>query len=266
MRARPTALVLAALAAGTVLTTTVPAATAFAAPAAKTTSFDYDGFNVSTGRFKALHPDDIVGLKREYATWGVQLQTVTIPALGVRSASPEAAQAAINRAKTVAPQAVPVDAFSVRGGISLLSNGQYLVEGDWNFRDNYVNGSAPDDLAELAVRSSCYRIASTRTYAADYQGVDYTSRTYISKTDTSGDTVAGVRDTASGFKLLTDNGNVRYFMSSRSCVTRDFDAAFNYEHNQDGGNIISFSFGFGFINVNYGGGPSVLEKSSGTFH
>jgi hypothetical protein len=89
----------------------------------------------------------------------------------------------------------------------------------------------------------------------------------VSRAEPDGDTAIGIRDKASGFMLNVDHGSVWYYMQWKSgSSSRDFDAAFNYEHNQDGGSISGISLSLGILSVSYSGGPSHLQKSTGIFH
>jgi hypothetical protein len=239
-------------------------APAVAAPKA----FDEAGFGKANDTYQANNPHDWSGLSRLWARYGVQMLSVSDQQYGIERATPAQADALIASASGgVTTYGLSSSDFSVTGAIGYItSTGEYLVQGQWNFRDDFVNGSDPDDIALLSVRSNCYKIRGTYWTIYDYQNNLYTSLGYIKKAEVDGDVAVGIDDKTSGFRLLNDHGNVRHFMRSKgSCYTRDFTAAFAYEHNQDGGSLGGLSLSLGVISVSYGGSPAVFEKSTGLF-
>lgn len=227
--------------------------------------FDQAAFEAAGDAYRMAHPGDWIGLAGVYAAHGVRLLSITNPALGLHEASPAVAQRITDRRRILR---IPLNAFTVAGIVGqVVRTGEYYVIGTWNFRDNYVNGSSPDDMAELSVTSRCWHVDRTHTEAYDYARHPHRDLVYRSRSDAAGNIVIGVRDRTSGFVLATDNGSVRdYLDSDGRCFARDFSAAFNYEHNQDGGSISGISFSFGILSISYSGSVSRLQKSTGIFH
>jgi hypothetical protein len=184
------------------------------------------------------------------------------------------------KAKKVAPSggvttfSVPTDAFTVWVSNQRdLYNGRRVV-GNWNFRDNYVNGSAPDDVATIQTNlgDGCFRPTSNGlSYrVSDYTGAVQSGLLYIDDGGVNGSPILGIRDKVSGFKLLVDNG---YFVSNYSVTGKSgcssstkMGAQFQYEHNQDGGNGFNASAAWGFFSIGYTNPGSKLRKGSGAVY
>jgi hypothetical protein len=63
--------------------------------------------------------------------------------------------------------------------------------------------------------------------------------------------------------MNTDHGFTDVLLQNWSpCVRHTIGAAYRYEHNQDGGNVLSVSAGWGFLSVGYGSIGSRLQKST----
>jgi hypothetical protein len=199
--------------------------------------------------------------------------TVRINGINRELSSAEAEDVLEARAQRVATSndigilAVPTNAFSV--SLTLLYD-LYLnrvATGFWNFRDDYVNGSAPDDVATVQsnLGGNCFRTGALVLRAYDYTGANYSGQTYISDGGVNGSPIMGIRDRASGFRLLTDNGYLRvtYNRTNRAgCSSVQLGAAFQYEHNQDGSGGFSASAGWGFFNISYSNSGSTLRKGT----
>ncbi|WFE31757.1 hypothetical protein [Micromonospora sp. WMMD975] len=112
--------------------------------------------------------------------------------------------------------AVPTDAFTVSMTLNYDLYLNRVVTGSWNFRDNYVNGSDPDDVATIQTNlgGGCFRTGSLVRHAADYTGADYTGQTGAS-----------------------------------GCGSTKLGAQFQYEHNQDGSGGFSASAGWGVFSI-----------------
>ncbi|MFI5494363.1 hypothetical protein [Actinoplanes sp. NPDC051859] len=220
------------------------------------------------------HPTDYVGRDRLLVKYGLPPMQVRIDGIG-RDLTAAEAQKEMNARKAaeskapaaISIRAVPTDAFSVSVTINYDLYLNRVVVGSWNFRDNFVNGSNPDDVATVQANlGSCFRTGSMVRKAADYTGKDYTGNTYVDDGGVNGSPIFGVRDRVSGFKMLTDNGyfRVTYNKTNASgCGSAKMGAQFQYEHNQDGGSGFSASAGWGFFSVSYGGAANnKLRKST----
>lgn len=215
--------------------------------------------------YQDQHPTDYTGIDRLLTKYGLPPMKVRIDGIDRDLTSAEAEAELAARASAV--YAVPTDAFNVAITINYDLYLNRVVTGSWNFRDNYVNGSDPDDVATVQsnLGGGCFRTGSLVRKAADYTGVDYTGQTYIDDGGVNGSPIFGIRDRTSGFKLLTDNG---YFKATYNrtgasgCGSTQLGAQFQYEHNQDGGAGFSASAGWGFFSVNYSNPGSKLRKST----
>ncbi|MHA6804722.1 hypothetical protein [Salinifilum ghardaiensis] len=166
---------------------------------------------------------------------------------------------------------VPINAFTVTSSLAPAGHPRDIFPiGTWDFRDNYVNGSAPDDIASLQVPlGSCLNLHHATITTKDYQGTEYPHAAYIRDAGIDGNAVAGIRDnpTPDGFALNNDNGVMAATVTKNAnCGPTRVDTQFIYEHNQDGGNVVSVNVGWGFLGINYGGGPSALQKSARAPH
>lgn len=223
--------------------------------------------------FADEHPDDYTGLDQLMAKYGLPPMKVRINGIDrdLTSAEAEAELAARKSAAakstSAGTYAVPVDAFTVALSLAYDLYMNRVARGSWNFRDNYVNGSAPDDVATVQANlaNGCFRTGTLQRKAADYSGVDYTGQTYVDDGGVNGSPIFGIRDVTSGFKLLTDNGyfRVTYNKTGASgCGSAQLGAQFQYEHNQDGSGGFSASAGWGFFSVSYSNPGSKLRKST----
>jgi hypothetical protein len=220
--------------------------------------------------FKAAHPDDYVGLSDLIVRLGgspIKMSVSGVP--GTLSAT-EAQSVLTNHAGTITPFGVPNDAFNVAVAVyqSFSPAGGRVVEGQWDFRNDYVNGSNPDDVATISTNGAggCQRVYSITRRAWDWDNVDYSGRTYTKDGGVSTNSpLIGVADATSGFRLLTDHGkiSVTYAPANSGCSNKEIGAEFIYEHNQDGGGGWSATVGWGFLSVQYSGsGVSALQKST----
>ncbi|MDI6628043.1 MAG: hypothetical protein QME72_10020 [Rhodococcus sp. (in: high G+C Gram-positive bacteria)] len=164
-------------------------------------------------------------------------------------------------------RAVPVDAFSV-GGYWLPSAGRVATYmGTWDFRDDYVNGSAPDDYASVMVdfSSGCFNMASVTYNSFTYDNENTSAAMYTKDGGVGGSPIVGLRDQPSGFKLNVDHGLVQ------ATVARNFGcssatsagAQFSYEHNQDGESALTVGASFsGGLSVGYDAPETALQKGT----
>lgn len=102
------------------------------------------------------HPTDYTGIDKLLTKYGLPPMQVRINGIDrdLTSAEAEAELAAREAAKPQATSAgtlaaVPTDAFSVAMTLNYDLYLNRVVTGSWNFRDNYVNGSNPDDVATV---------------------------------------------------------------------------------------------------------------------
>ncbi|MEU1812770.1 hypothetical protein [Micromonospora aurantiaca (nom. illeg.)] len=225
-------------------------------------------------RFSDQNPNDYTGIDQLLTKYGLPPMKVRINGIDRDLTSSEAEiELAARKAAEAKPTpgartfAVPTDAFSVAITLNYDLYLNRVVTGSWNFRDNYVNGSDPDDVATIQsnLGGGCFRTGALVRKAADYTGADYTGQTYIDDGGVGGSPIFGIRDRTSGFKLLTDNG---YFKATYNktgasgCGSTKLGAQFQYEHNQDGSGGFSASAGWGFFNISYANGGSKLRKGT----
>lgn len=217
--------------------------------------------------YEKSHGTNIQGIASVYAKHGLILRT---PPGNQRtpSTSSTVRPASVSSDAFEAALSVPSDAFNV--GVGVIwdpTAGFYTLIGGWGFRDDYVNGSAPDDVASLSVRSQCWKIIHTGAMAWDYQWNDVSNLVSIANANADGDTAFNIHDQTSGFVMYPTYGNAEYDFTrvSTNCdpYKPDLTYAFNYEHNQDGGNVLSIQINLGILAISYGGGPSTLQKSTG---
>ncbi|NLU82153.1 hypothetical protein [Rhodococcus sp. HNM0569] len=168
---------------------------------------------------------------------------------------------------TIEPSAVPIDAFGVVGYWLPTAGRAATYMGTWDFRDDYVNGSEPDDFASIMFdwSSSCLAMTSTTYNSYYYDGTRTTDSTmYLKDGGISGAPITGLRDAVDGFQLNVDHGHMSATVTRKlGCDAQPFGAQFAYEHNQDGGSVLSVSASFlGGLSISYGGAPSTLQKSN----
>lgn len=167
----------------------------------------------------------------------------------------------------VTPLSVPVDAFGVVGYWLPTTGRVATYMGTWDFRDDYVNGSAPDDFASIMFdwSSNCLIMTNTTWNSYYYDGVRTTDSTmYLKDGGIGGSPITGLRDATSGFKLNVDHGHMSATVTRKlGCNAQPFGAQFAYEHNQDGGSAVSVSASFlGGLSIGYSGSPSSMQKSN----
>lgn len=219
--------------------------------------------------FADQSPHDYTGLDRVMAKYGLPPMKVRVS--GVDRVLTAAEAEAELAARDAATDAVPLDAFTVTLTLSYDLYLNRVARGSWNFRDNFVNGSDPDDVATIQsnLGNGCFRTGALVRKAADYTGVDYTGQTYVDDGGVNGSPIFGIRDRASGFKLLTDNGYFRVTYdrtNAGGCDSAQLGAQFQYEHNQDGGAGFSASAGWGFFSISYSSPGDKLRKSTGAMY
>jgi hypothetical protein len=235
--------------------------------------------NAEIDRYGREHPLDVAGLERLVEKYTGKKTTVAVS--GVDGAmTGEQAQKVLDARRAEwaradaqgdmgAMGAVPIDAFntSVQFIPVVGPPRRVKVRGNWDFRDNYVNGSAPDDLSSTSVKlAGCQRIMSTTTLTYDYNGNQTANAAYLLDSGLStGAPVSGIRDRVSGFVTNFDHGFTE-IMVQNDCAAAQIGAAYAYEHNQDSTAGFSFSAGWGFLSVNYTNATPALKKSSGPIY
>lgn len=167
----------------------------------------------------------------------------------------------------VGARAVPTDAFSVSGYWLPTAGRMATYMGTWDFRDDYVNGSAPDDFATVMLdfSSGCYNLVTVTYNSFTYDNQATSSAMYTKDGGVGGAPIVGLRDQASGFALNVDHGWVQVTaMRNFGCSTAgSLGAQFAYEHNQDGNSAVSVSASFGAgLSVGYSGSEAALQKST----
>lgn len=229
--------------------------------------------------FADAHPFDFAGLDRLVLDATGKHLTMSVNGVAGELTGTEA-QAVYDRRKATfertqqakdsgaLPLAVPVDAFTVTVAFIPVYGPPptYKVRGTSNFRDNYVNGSAPDDYGSVGLKlPSCYDIVSTTAVSYNYRNQVTYGVTYLQEGGLGSNApIVGVRDRTSGFVMNADHMVMDVVAKAygASCGPARIGAQFRYEHNQDGGSVLSVSAGFGFLSVSYGGGGSHLQKST----
>lgn len=222
--------------------------------------------------YKSAHPDDIVGLDLFQQSMGARPTWHLLPGMTQAVSSTEAASIIASRKGSVGPLAVPTDSFSVGiSGTYYPSWPDWRIAGSWNFRDNYVNGSDPDDVSNNAADPArCFNETEiTFFYIYDYTNVQRSNWSLYDAGLTQPNTTVKINDGVSAFVTNFDHGeHVTYYeKSNASCSGSRIRAVYKYEHNQDfSSNSIGISIGWGLLNLSYSGsGGSTLQKSSGIF-
>ncbi len=135
------------------------------------------------------------------------------------------------------------------------------AHGTWEFDPKYVNGSAPDDFAAMQLKLAPGQRIRNTTWAT-WDGLDkLTDVGYLKDSGvTTGAPIVGLRDgmTKDGFSLNVRKGVVDTVVEGGS---GQVGAAFAYEHNQDGGAVMSVSAAWGAFGVTYTGNESHMRKS-----
>ncbi|MGC1211098.1 MAG: hypothetical protein WA890_07545 [Micromonospora sp.] len=221
--------------------------------------------------YRSAHPDDMVGIDRILRKYGHEPMSVSVSGVtGVLSAEEAERVIARRGAENMAAAArsgVPTNAFTVSVSIygEFLGHNKNIV-GQWNFRDNYVNGSDPDDVAGIEVNlNGCWKIVGTSAQVADYQGKTHNSLVWLENGGVSNGSPAwGINDSVSGFKMLTDNGQVvgKFAPLGSGCYKKQIGGQFVYEHNQDGSGGVSVSIAWGAFSVSYSNPGSKMRKST----
>lgn len=237
-----------------------------------------DAAQVELQAYAAAHPDDYVGVnQRLIAAGGKPLQVK----FDNRSGTVDAATAAaLQKTKSgqkigadggATARAVPNDAFTVSGywlPITIANVNTNVFIANWDFRDDYVNGSAPDDFASVGLQiPDCARIISTTYNSYYYDGTRTTDQTMYLKDGglQSKAPITGLHDKASGFKLSVDHGHMTTSVNRTLCGSGfkgTFGGQFFYEHNQDGGSATSVSASFFGLSVGYSQSQDPLQKST----
>jgi hypothetical protein len=223
------------------------------------------------------HPGDLAGTEalaqRLYgATMTVQLNGVGRTVTGSEAQSIMNQRAVVPvgaKLKTVySIQSVPVDAFSVSFAWlpSPIVNGKrYLAAiGGWDFRDDYVNGSDPDDMASIRLEiPGCYEMSNEQIQVLDYTHTHHDAAGYLYDAGVGTHApIWGIRDATSGFVMNADNGQVELDIRA-FCGPYSPSGQFTYEHNQDGGSVAGVSASWNGFSVSYSGSPARWQRSSG---
>lgn len=236
----------------------------------------------AAGQYWNENPGDYAGLARAIEKAGGDTVRFTFPHARLFDVTGDQAQDAIREAQReeslgrrrseapVSTMAVPVDAFRVSSSwyhVQAQDGEWWTFNGRWNFRDNYVNGSAPDDASGIATSSmpsKCWRQSGDRVYAANYRGNSTSSAAYR-RSATYSKSVWGLRDRVSGFVLNVDHGthSISYRRVGYGCSLKYARGRYYYEHNQDGGGGWGFSITIAAFSLSYSGNSgSKLQKAS----
>lgn len=197
-------------------------------------------------QYAAQHPHDYVGLERTIVAHVGD--SVTFAVAGRGGVSAVEAQQLYRQATAQGENGaagvldVPANSFNVTGSWYHIRDqyGEWWnATGNWNFRDNYVNGSDPGDASGIAADvPDCWVPDGEWISAFDYQGNRY-GGALIRQNAPLTASVYDVDDATSGFKLLTDNGShtLSFKRHSTGCAGQPLQARYYYEHNQDGGAV-----------------------------
>ncbi|GAA1247014.1 hypothetical protein GCM10009676_36470 [Prauserella halophila] len=225
--------------------------------------------------YSAQHPHDYEGLERAIVAAGGDSVTIAVDGHGGVSAH-EAQDlyeqaAAAESSGDVEPFDVPADAFNVSGSWYHIQDqyGEWWnATGTWNFRDNYVNGSAPRDASGIAADvPNCWVNDGEWIRAYDYQGNRYGGPLLRQNAGLTA-SVYAVEDATSNFAMLTDNGShtVSFKRQSAGCAGQPLQARYYFEHNQDGGGGWSFGISVAGFSLTYSSGtPPTLQKATQVF-
>lgn len=255
-----------------VLTATVLSSPALITPAgADTTDTPVTAKDRAAAAYAAAweqHPGDYMALERAVTGAGGDSLRFNVPSAGLKGAT--AAQ--VTRAQST--KDVPTDAFQVSGAWYHVQD-QYgewwSASGQWNFRDDYVNGSAPDDASGVAideVDKKCWENDGDLLHAADYQNNFYDKMwRHSASTSTN---VWNIRDAVSGFVMKADHGThmVHLRRVGYKCENDDkMAASYHYEHNQDGDGGWGVSITIGVMSLSYNGSAgTTMQKSTNVFY
>ena len=226
-------------------------------------------------------PGDYLALNDAVIAAGGNPITVTFPKAGLENLTAAQAQREVDTQEALHQQAqpghpigilsVPLDAFDVShtgmaGCGGLADECGSVITGLWNFRDNYVNGSDPDDISALALEydTNCVEQTPDSVTVSDYAGQDYSHKAYR-QSSSSTSNVWGINDDTTGFKLNSDHGShsLALVWHRDTCGTPPIRASYHFEHNQDGNGGWSASVGLGSLSVSYtGNGGNILQKGT----
>ncbi|HSV65941.1 MAG TPA: hypothetical protein VLJ59_08570 [Mycobacteriales bacterium] len=225
-------------------------------------------------QFELAHPLDLAGLERLVTGYTgrplqVRLNGVDQPLDGRTAQQVIDSRWQARHPAAVSPLSVPTNAFSV--GVTLVpisgAATTFRGHGFWDFRDNYVNGSSPDDYSTVEVTGDRPRIrilATDNCVTFNYRGQVTRGVSYLQNGGAGSlAPICGYRDGTTGFALNVDHGfmDVRFQLvpGGRNPLVG---AQFWYEHNQGAGAAVSVSAGWGDFTIDYTGGPSHLQKST----
>ncbi|MEU7590755.1 hypothetical protein AB0A95_31250 [Micromonospora sp. NPDC049230] len=257
----------------------------------KRQTFSYEEFRAASSGLSTKYLNDrvdYVAYARELEALGAKNIRISNQVAGIINSTPEEAQFAYQLyARKAAAAAspdygvmdVPINAFTASTiaynfpysnstGSGWLDN----TELHWNFRDNFVNGSAPDDAIGIALDAydfNCYSAVRTWKESYTWDGSRQTSQDYIYQENlTTSNAVWRVRDRVSGFQLLVDHGFVALVLdhpNGRSCANPNQRIVGSgwYEHNQDGGGTWTAGISFFGMSLEYSSEADKLQKAGG---
>lgn len=236
--------------------------------------------NAEIDRFGREHPQDLAGLERLVEKYTGQKTQVSVNGVDGMLTGEQAQKVLDGRraawkkadeqgGEATVMGAVPVDAFNV--GVQFVPvvgpPRRIKARGTWDFRDNYVNGSNPDDMSSTSVKlQGCMRIISTTTLTYDYQGNQTANAAYLKDSGlSSGAPISGIRDRVSGFVTNFDHGFTEVLVQN-DCAAGQIGAAYAFEHNQDSNAGLSASAGWGFLSISYSNTTPALQKGAGPIY
>lgn len=235
--------------------------------------------NAEIDRYGREHPQDVAGLERlvekytgqkiQVAVNGVEGALTGAQAQQVLDGRRAAWERADKQGDVQVMGAVPVDAFNVSVQFIPVIGPPRVIKarGNWDFRDNYVNGSNPDDMSSVSVKlQGCMRIVNTTTLTYDYQGNQTANAAYLKDSGlSSGAPISGIRDRVSGFVTNFDHGFTEVLVQN-DCAVGQIGAAYAFEHNQDSNAGLSASAGWGFLSISYTNTTPALQKGAGPIY
>ncbi|OEU90493.1 hypothetical protein DB35_04665 [Streptomyces abyssalis] len=225
-------------------------------------------------------PGDYLALEKAVKKAGGDSLRFNVPAVGMENATASQVQKAYAKAENahgdgdVSTKDVPSDAFQVSGSWYHTQD-QYgewwTASGHWNFRDDFVNGSAPDDASGIAldeVDKKCWENDGDNLLAADWQNEPYDQMWRHSSSPTSN--IWNIRDRVQGFAMKADHGTHLLHLRrvGYNCDNNDkMAASYHYEHNQDGSGGWGASISIGVMTLSYNGsGGDTMQKSPKVFY
>uniref|UniRef100_UPI003F492445 hypothetical protein n=1 Tax=Actinokineospora sp. CA-119265 TaxID=3239890 RepID=UPI003F492445 len=234
--------------------------------------------NAEIDRYGVEHPMDLAGLERlvekytgkktQVAVNGVEGTMTGERAQQILDARrAEWARQDEGKPSVFSPQGtVPTDAFNVSVQFVPVVGPPPRIKarGNWDFRDNYVNGSNPDDFSSVQVKlAGNQRIVSTTTLTYDYKGNQTSNVAYLKDSGLNSNApISGIRDRVSGFVTNFDHGFTEVLVENSG----DLGAAYAYEHNQDSDAGASASASFGVLSVSYTSSTPALQKGAGPIY